>query len=171
MPEFEVMCGGANLVTRSGMKSTPEQHDPDWPRYPETILSFSTKPSVEIDLRKIPPERAIADLAAAGLGQPFAVLTAFDPRGQNLSPAENEKRRCELDARLTAEGYKFAHVDACSPDRSHCECSVAVLMPQEKAIALARELEQVALFWFDGRRFWILGGIVESDPLMLPRSS
>jgi len=171
MPEFEVMCGGANLVTRSGMTSTPEQHDPDWPRYPETILSFSTKPSVEIDLRKIPPERAIADLAAAGLGQPFAVLTAFDPRGQNLSPAENEKRRCELDARLTAEGYKFAHVDACSPDRSHCECSVAVLMPQEKAIALARELEQVALFWFDGRRFWILGGIVESDPLMLPRSS
>ncbi|HMI47039.1 MAG TPA: hypothetical protein VK481_00050, partial [Gemmatimonadaceae bacterium] len=78
------------------MTSTPEQHDPDWPRYPETILSFSTKPVVEIDLRKIPSETALADLAAAGFGQPFAVLTAFDPRGRNLSTAENEERRREL---------------------------------------------------------------------------
>lgn len=62
-------------------------------------------------------------------------------------------------------------VDACSPDRSHCECSVAVVMEQDRALALARELEQVAIFWFDGKRFWILGAIVESDPLMLPRSS
>jgi hypothetical protein len=153
------------------MKSTPDQHDPDWPRYPETILSFSTEPVVEIDLREIPSEGALAQLRAAGFGQPFAVLTAFDPRGQNLSAAENEKRRSELDERLRAEGYKFVHVDACSPDRSHCECSVAVLMPQDKAVELALELEQVAIFWFDGKRFWILGVSAESDPLMLPRNS
>jgi hypothetical protein len=153
------------------MRSTPEQHDPDWPRYPETILSFSTSPAVEIDLREIPSARAIADLAAAGFDQPFAVLTAFDPRGHDLSAAENEKRRRELDARLTKSGYKFVAVDACSPDRVHCECSVAVVMPQKKAIALARELEQVAIFWFDGKRFWILGALGEEDPLMLPCSS
>jgi hypothetical protein len=153
------------------MRLTPEQHDPDWPRYPETVLTFSTSPMVEIDLREIPSERAIRDLNAAGFGPPFAVLTAFDPRGRDLSPAENERWRLELDARLTAEGYKFVHVDACSPGRAHCECSVAVVMPQEKAIDLARELEQVAIFWFDGNRFWILGAVVEADPLMLPRSS
>ena len=62
-------------------------------------------------------------------------------------------------------------VDACSHDRSHCECSVAVVMERDRALALARELEQIAIFWFDGKRFWILGAIVESDPLMLPRSS
>jgi hypothetical protein len=153
------------------MRSTPEQQDPDWPRYPETILSFSTTPLVEIDLREIPSTRALVNLEAAGFGQPFAVLTAFDPLGRNLSPAENERRRRDLDVRLRTEGYKFANVDACSPDRSHCECSVAVVMPQEKAIELAHELEQIAIFWFDGERFWILGVIVESDPLMLPRSS
>jgi Protein of unknown function (DUF3293) len=162
---------GANLVARSGMRSTPDQQDPDWPRYHETILSFSTEPVVEIDLREIPSERAIADLSAAGFGQPFAVLTAFDPGGRDLSRAENEKRRRELDARLTVEGYEFAHVDACSPDRVHCERSVAVVMSQQKAIELARELEQVAIFWFDGKLFWILGVIVEADPIMLPRSS
>ena len=149
----------------------PEQHDPDWPRYPETILSFSTQPMVEIDLRVIPSENALAKLEAAGFGEPFAVLTAFDPHGRDLSQAENEERRRELDRRLTAEGYKFAHVDACSSDGSHCERSVAVAMPQEKAIDLAREMEQVAIFWFDGKRFWIVGVVVETDPLMLPRRS
>ncbi|MEP6551862.1 MAG: DUF3293 domain-containing protein, partial [Gemmatimonadales bacterium] len=112
------------------MTSMPEHHDPDWPRYPETILSFSTNPPVEIDLRNIPSESAVSQLKAAGFGDTFAVLTAFDPRGRDLSPAENETRKRELDQRLSGSGYKFAHVDACSPDRSHCECSVAVIMPQ-----------------------------------------
>jgi len=153
------------------MRSTPDQHDPDWPRYPETILTFATEPMVEIDLREIPSESALARLARAGFGQPFAVLTAFDPRGHDLSPAENEARKRDLDRRLKAEGHRFANVDACSPDRSHCERSVAVVVPQATAMDLARELGQVAIFWFDGKRFWIIGVMVETDPLVLPRNS
>ena len=153
------------------MKPTLDQHDPDWPRYPETLLSFATRPPVEIDLREIPPDSALAQLRAAGLGEPFAIMTAFDPEGRNVSAAENERRKQELDRRLSATGYPFVQVDCCSPDRSHCECSVAVTIPQEKALDLAREMQQVAIFWFDGKRFWILGALVETDPLMLPRSS
>jgi hypothetical protein len=153
------------------MKPTLDQHDPDWPRYPETLLSFATRPPVEIDLREIPPDSALAQMRAAGLGEPFAIMTAFDPEGRNLSAAENERRKQELDRRLSATGYPFVQVDCCSPDRRHCECSVAVTIPQEKALDLAREMQQVAIFWFDGKRFWILGALVETDPLMLPRSS
>jgi uncharacterized protein DUF3293 len=153
------------------MSATPEQHDPDWPHYPETILAFATTPVVEIDLRQVPSDDAVAALQAAGLGQAFAIITAFDPRGENLLPAENEKRRRELEQRLRSRGYRFAQVDCCSPDRAHCECSVAVLMPQAEAVELAREMEQVAIFWFDGKRFWILGALLKTDPLMLPRSS
>jgi len=160
-----------NLVIVIAMKATPDQHDPDWSRYPETLLDFANTPPVQIDLREIPSDGAVAALKAAGLGEPFAIITAFDPRGENLSPAENEKRKRDLDKRLRATSYRFEHVDCCSPDLSHCERSVAVLMPQEKAIDLARELEQVAIFWFDGRRFWIVGALVDTDPLMLPRSS
>jgi uncharacterized protein DUF3293 len=153
------------------MRATPDQHDPDWPRYPETVLDFATTPKVEIDLRAIPSEDKIAALKAAGFGQPFAIMTAFDPRGENLSSGENEKRKQRLEERLRSSGYRFAQVDACSPDKSHCECSVAVVMPQEMALDLAREMRQVAIFWFDSKQFWILGALVETDPLMLPRSS
>ena len=153
------------------MKPEPDQQDPDWPRYPETVLEFLTTPAIEIDLRQVPSENAIRALTAAGLGQPFAILTAFDPRGENLSRAQNEKRKQELEKRLRSSNYRFAQVDACSPDRSHCECSFAVVMPQAKALDLAREMEQVAIFWFDGKRFWILGALAEMDPLLLPRSS
>jgi hypothetical protein len=153
------------------MKSAPDQQDPDWPRYPETLLEFSTTPAIEIDLRQVPSENAIKGLTAAGLGKPFAIVTAFDPRGENLSRAQNEKRKQDLERRLRSSNYRFAQVDACSPDRSHCECSFAVVMPQEKALDLAREMQQVAIFWFDGKRFWILGALAETDPLMLPRDS
>ena len=153
------------------MRSTPDQHDPDWPRYPETVLTFATNPKLEIDLRQPLSESALSGLKQIGLANPFAVLTAFDPRGADLSPEENEKRRRGLNDRLKRSGYGFVEVDACSPDRAHCERSVAVLMPQREAIDLAIELEQVAIFWFDGERFWILGAYVEADPLMLPRNS
>jgi hypothetical protein len=153
------------------MSSNPDERDPDWPRYPETILRFATEPGLEIDLREIPSAADVARLRAAGLTTSFAVMTAFDPGGRNLSAAENERRRVDLKRRLDRAGDRYMEVDACSPDGSHCECSVAVAMPEEQAVALARELEQVAIFWFDGARFWILGVIVETDPLMLPRSS
>jgi hypothetical protein len=45
------------------------------------------------------------------------------------------------------------------------------VIAQEKALHLARELEQVAIFWFDGSRFWILEALGETDPVMLPRNS
>jgi len=122
-------------------------------------------------LRRVPSEAAIAALKAAGLGQPFAIVTAFDPRGENMSPAENEKRTEKLKSRLRSSDSRFVAVDCCSPDRSHCERSFAVVMPQEEALDLAREMEQVAIFWFDGARFWILGALAEADPLMLPRNS
>jgi hypothetical protein len=48
---------------------------------------------------------------------------------------------------------------------------VAVTLPQQEAIAMARDLEQIAIFWFDGKSFWIVGAVLETDPMMLPRSS
>lgn len=153
------------------MTSTPDQHDPDWPKYPETVLQFSGIAPIRIDLRAVPGTADIAALANIGLGEPFVVMTAFDPRGDNLSREENDERAALLEKRLHEMGHEFVKVDACSPDGRHCECSVAVRMPKAQAVQLAREFEQVAVFWFDGERFWIIGALTETDAMMLPRSS
>src|SRR5437588_188253 len=94
-------------------RSEPVSHrDRDWPRYPETILRFSTEPPLEIDLRELPSADALSRLRAAGFGEPFAVITAFDPRGRNLSEPENEERKLDLDRRLGKSRYRFVKVDA-----------------------------------------------------------
>lgn len=164
-----VPCAGR--ATFVPVKSTPDQHDPDWPRYPETVLHFSGESRVSIDLRSVLSPEDLSGLSRLGLDEPFAVMTAHDPHGENLAPEANNQRSRELDARLRKMGYDFLSVDACSPDGEHCECSVAVKMSRTEAARLAAEFEQVAIFWFDGTQFSIVEAKVETDPMMLPRSS
>jgi len=59
-------------------------------------------------------------------------------------------------------------VDACSPDRSHCECSVALKGTLDRVIDMAKRWEQLAIFWFDGSGFWIYGAIEPIRPIKLP---
>ncbi len=153
------------------MEFATDNHDPDWPKYPDTVLSFCTSPRLEIDLRFPLSDEARDGLARAGFGNPFAVMTAFDPGGRDLAPEENEAREAGLEMTLRGRGIAFVNVDCCSPDRTHCERSVAISIQQDEATALARELEQVAYFWFDGRCFWIVGALRPTEPLRLPRSS
>lgn len=151
------------------MPPSTHELDPDWHRYPDTVLHFRTDPAVRVDLREPVGREAAAALEAIGLSGPFAVLTAHDPRGRDEDADVNERRAERLDERLLALGVHFIHADACSPDRSHCEASVAALMEREQATLLAREFQQVAIFWFDGEKFWIAGALAAGDSVMLPR--
>lgn len=148
---------------------TPDQLDPDWHRYPDTVLHFRTEPLVRVDLREPVGKDVRTAMQGIGLSGPFAVLTAHDPRGRNEVTEVNQRRAAKLEERLASLHARFVAVDACSPDRSHCEDSVAAAIEQESAVRLAREFEQVAIFWFDGERFWIVGTMAGVDPVMLPR--
>lgn len=149
---------------------TPDQLDPDWHRYPDTVLHFRTDPPVRVDLREPVTKDVLASMRRIGLSGSFAVLTAHDPRGQDESADVNARRASQLDAKLNSLGVRFLHVDACSPDGSHREASVAAIVECDTATTLAAEFEQVAIFWFDGEKFWIVGVLAPSDPVMLPRA-
>lgn len=142
--------------------------DERWGRYPETILMFSGDAEVAIDLREEIPPPARRALTAMGLGAPFGILTAFNPRGIDLSSSENASRMDALEKELASAGETFVRLDACSPDRSHCECSVALIGPRARCIDVARRWDQIAIFWWDGLSFWLYGAIVEAEPLKLP---
>lgn len=142
--------------------------DERWSSYPETVLYFAGDPEVMVDLRVELSPAVRRGLGALGLDGQFAVLTAFNPRGVDIGSEENDRRMKELEAELSSSGDSFVRVDACSPDRSHCECSVAMSADFDRAIDIAKRWEQIAIFWFDGQSFWIYGAIESIEPVKLP---
>ncbi len=154
----------------TGVKN-PEEIDRDWARYAETILLFDGESSFQVDLRVNLTDADRANFRNMGFQQTFAILTAHDPFGRGLTPEENRERQAKLESELTHDRIHFVRVDACSTDREHCECSLAIDVDQDRALAIAVEYEQMAIFWHDGDAVWLVGGIVKSDPVRLPRSA
>ena len=153
------------------MSEAPKEMHEAWSSYPETVLIFAGDPEIMVDLREKVPAATKKALAVIGLDEPFAILTSYNPRGAILSAAENDRRFRELEAELQSTGREYLVMDACSPDKSHCECSVAIKVDLREAIRIAELWEQIAIFWWDLERFWIYGAISPiSPPIALPLS-
>lgn len=138
-----------------------------WGSYPETVCYFQGDEGVMVDLRVPVPPASRKALSAMGLQGKYGIITAVNPRGVDLDDDENSVRASELEAELVSLGLEFVRVDCCSPDRAHCECSVAVVAPKDQLLELARQWEQIAIFWFDGSVFWI-DGAIRPGSLKLP---
>lgn len=134
--------------------------------YSQTVLVFLDE--YWIDLRLPLDERGRAALHAAGLDEPFAVISAWPRLGEPHVTLAGRRATAQLRMRLVELGARPVDVLAGSPDRRHSEPSLAACLPSQLALALARELRQDAIFWFDGKRFsirWCDG----RDESVLPR--
>jgi hypothetical protein len=157
----------------------PEREGAKWDAYAETILEFRGPPVVAVDLRApltAPTRRALRTIVG---GERFAVFTAENPAGRNVEDApsdaeearraeRNEQRRSQLEGELDSLGVRFVAVDGVAADGDYRERCAAALMDREDAAALARRYGQLALFWFDGDRFWVVPGIARRDSRPLP---
>lgn len=142
--------------------------DPSWSRYGQTILELGEGPLVAIDLRLPVHSEARATLAGLGLGAGFGVLTACNPRGRDVDAATNAWLHAGLVLRLAHDGDRYVRCDGVSLDGSHRETGVAIAQDEGYCVALARELEQSAIYWWDGEAFWLVPVLVESRRLRLP---
>jgi hypothetical protein len=162
------------------MPDTESQTQDKWAQYPCTILEFAPPERLRIDLRRPlgAPERAI--LASLGLDRPFAVLTAENPMGENTedeptpvqqaeSDQRNDARRGELEAELRKSGIEYQPCDGVAADGEYREHGVAVVLPREQAVMLARRFGQLAIFWFDGRSFSLVGAVARNPSEKLPK--
>lgn len=146
----------------------------DWGDFPDTVLHFSgsaaagAPTSISIDLRQDVSEDDLRVVARLGLDPSFGVVTAADPIGTDQSPELNEEMTAKLRRDIMSIGASFVAVDACSPDRSHCERSFAVATHREDVIELACRYHQRAIFWFDGTSFWIVPALSRKSALRLP---
>lgn len=147
--------------------------------YRSTVLEFAGAPPLALDLRRPLTDAARRALAERGLDGPFAVLTAENPRGRNADDAStraeerardarNERRVSQLETELRALGVPHRQVDGVAPDGDYREHCVAVRLEREAAVALAARHAQLALFWFDGARFWLLPAAADGAPTPLP---
>lgn len=128
----------------------------EWGDFPCTHLHFVTAPELVIDVRGHVTPEIRAGLAAHGLIGAFSVVTAQDPMGRTQPPDVNATLAAKLQDHVATLGVPYAQVDACNPDRSHCEKSVAIALARYEAVRLARDYDQLAIFWFDGDAFWIV---------------
>ena len=161
-------------------RTTREKTDEKWDAYHHTVLEFCGPPALRVDLRRPLDEATRDGIRTLGLDGPFAVLTAENPEGENPEdvPSEraaerleerNERRVSRLERGLTDAGVPFAPVDGSAPDGRYRERCVAALMPRQEAVELARRLDQLALFWYDGTDFWLMPAEADAEPERLPR--
>ena len=157
-----------------------DRNDEKWAQYPCTILEFAPPDRLRIDLRRPLGTAERATLAALGLDRPFAVLTAENPLGENAedkptaaeeaaTERRNAGRRLELEAELRKGGVEFQPCDGVAPDGEYRERGVAVVLPREQAVMLARRFGQLAIFWFDGRNFSLVGAVARNAAEKLPK--
>lgn len=143
--------------------------DPSWSHYGDTLIELFEDGSLVLDLRKPIPQHKQQALAASVLGSEFAILTAFNPHGRDHSEAENEERAGRLRAELTSRGLTWACADGWSPDRSHREPGVAVVVDRVSAQQIGRAYEQSAIYWYEKGVVWLVGALVEAPAERLPR--
>jgi hypothetical protein len=149
--------------------------------YAETILEF-TGPGpdpIRIDLRRPLTAADRAAVVRLGLDGPFAVLTAENPGGEHADEAptpeaaqaraaSNHRRTARLLDHLEQVGARAVPVDGVAPGGDHRERCVATPLGLGEAVALASRFDQVALFWYDGARFWLLPANADAAPHALP---
>lgn len=157
----------------SGKDALP---DPSWKQYPCTVLEIHTPPTpgtagatvVEADLRT-PLDASVAGrLRRLGLGQSWAVVTAYNPRGRHRDAVANAAGHARLERAVRNLGVAFVRADGRSPDASHREVGLALALSQSDAVALAARFGQSAIFWFDGTAFWLMPVEGSADSVRLP---
>jgi hypothetical protein len=127
-----------------------------WGDFPRTVLHFDSAPVFALDLQQPVGATELAGLKRIGFERPFGVVTAQDPMGIAQTADSNAALAARLLAEVAALGAPHVCVDACSPDRSHCERSIALVHDLQVLVDLARRYSQLAIFWFDGAAFWIV---------------
>ena len=142
--------------------------DDPWTGYANTSLLIGRGPRIKVDLRLPVGDELRLLLTKLGLGGSFAIVTPFNPRGMHAPAWRNLGRSIRMRLMLRSRNLRHVPADGESLDTRHRERGFAIAIGRGDAAALARELEQLALYWFDGEAFWIDGALAVRAPQRLP---
>jgi hypothetical protein len=145
----------------------PQNSDPNFDKYPETILVFDDTFRIDLTRELTPDDREKIRIRFNGT---FAVLTGSDPFGRTASDAENESSQRSLERALRAVTQSVLRVCGESLDGSHSEEGFGCEVTLDQAAQIARELRQSAFFWYDGVEFSLVESEGATTVFRLPRT-
>lgn len=139
-----------------------------WTAYEHAVLRLGRAGQITIDLTRPLAASTVAALSALGIGNQFAIVTAWNPGGRIVSPVRNRWRGACLCLVLVLHGAPFVAAVGESPDGSHHEQGFAVGTGRQHATTLARRFGQLAIYWFDGESIWLDSVQSARAPVRLP---
>jgi hypothetical protein len=138
-----------------------------WGPYPDTVLHFPDV-GLAVDLRRSITPEIRAALSRLGFEGPFAIVTASNPGGRPLQPAENQRLARVLD-RVVSQRFPTARrAHGAATSGLHLEPGWAIPAPLKTARDLAAQFSQDALFWYNGGQFLIVPVGAAGPVLPLP---
>ncbi|MER2494111.1 DUF3293 domain-containing protein [Catenovulum sediminis] len=91
----------------------------------------------------------------------FAIVTAFNPRGLNLTLGHNQTLDRALLADIEKLGVPYRRLFGCAPDKSHIEASWAIATDKETACKLASKYQQNAIYWVESNFLYLTPCLLE----------
>ncbi|MCL1035923.1 DUF3293 domain-containing protein [Shewanella corallii] len=97
----------------------------------------------------------------------FAIVTAFNPMGENLSSCQNLLYDRRLQAEIDTMKVPYRSVIGASPDLQHMEKSWALFCDIQSGLELGREFNQLAIYYVDNGRLLLLPCLCSEDSIEL----
>lgn len=95
------------------------------------------------------------------LPNPFAIITAYNPKSQITDESQNRDLNNALESELSQVRYE--PIIGASPDLTHQEPSFIVQLSKPAAIGLARKYNQNAIFWVERDELHVVPVLMDAD--------
>jgi DNA mismatch endonuclease (patch repair protein) len=140
-------------------------------RFAQTVLKFRTEPTLRVNLRLAISANTRRHLRHIGVAAPFVILTPFNPAGRQSSRDANRALLGRLREDLAKQRLAWIDADGSSINRKHSERGCAFSASIQEAATAGKAWSQDAVFWFDGRRFWVVPSGSPDKAIALPRKA
>ncbi|MGZ9897140.1 DUF3293 domain-containing protein [Shewanella gaetbuli] len=77
----------------------------------------------------------------------FAIVTAYNPFGSQLTPSQNRLRDRQLQLKINTFQSPYRCLVGAAPDLSYMEKSWAIFIDKDQALELGREFKQHAIYY------------------------
>lgn len=94
----------------------------------------------------------------------FAIITAFNPLGEELTETENILAHEKLKQQMLKNGWLACEISGCSRDLIYQERSLAIHISKEESFLLAKQWQQNGFYYVtEEGRLWLIPCLINKE--------